>query len=118
MQLLKQKAAIGRQLAGVSAKAPKLQYDGQDRCVCICFWTTKRSIYMRSDIAAKDPYYILGVTRDEKMSVIKAKYFELAKKHHPDHNPDDEQSREMFMRIQEAYRMIQIERDPDLKLKF
>lgn len=80
--------------------------------------TPARTIYIRGRDANKDPYYVLGVTKEEKMSVIKEKYFELAKKYHPDMNPDDEKAEELFLRVQEAYRMIQIERDPELKLKY
>ena len=52
-----------------------------------------RSIYISSRDAQKDPYYVLGISKEAKMSEIKLKYFELAKKYHPDLNPDDENSR-------------------------
>ena len=47
--------------------------------------------------ANKDPYFILGVSKEDKMSTIKKKYFHLAKKYHPDVNPDNEKAAEVFL---------------------
>ena len=37
-----------------------------------------------------DPYYVLGVDREAKLPEIKKHYFLLAKKYHPDLNPNNE----------------------------
>ena len=65
-----------------------------------------------------DPYFILGVEKEAEMKSIKKAYFELAKKHHPDMNPNDEAASKQFQQIQEAYRYIQLERNPLLKEKY
>lgn len=37
---------------------------------------------------------------------IKASYFKLAKKYHPDLNPDDERARHKFEQVQKAYEIL------------
>ncbi|EIN13631.1 hypothetical protein PUNSTDRAFT_41143 [Punctularia strigosozonata HHB-11173 SS5] len=50
----------------------------------------------------KDPYEVLGVKRDATAADIKKTYFSLARKYHPDTNPD-KNAREKFQEIQDAY---------------
>ena len=47
----------------------------------------------------RDPYTLLGVTRDTPLKEVKKKYFHMAKKYHPDMNPDDEKAKAMFLKI-------------------
>ena len=54
----------------------------------------------------KDYYDILGVDEDASASDIKKAYRTLARKHHPDRNPDDSEAEERFKEIQEAYAVL------------
>lgn len=54
----------------------------------------------------KDYYDILGVDEDASSSEIKKAYRSLARKHHPDRNPDDANAEERFKEIQEAYSVL------------
>ncbi|KAL0578028.1 Chitinase 2 [Marasmius crinis-equi] len=55
--------------------------------------------------APKDPYEVLGVKRDASAAEIKKTYFGLARKYHPDTNPD-KNAREKFQEIQDAYDVL------------
>ena len=50
----------------------------------------------------KDYYKTLGVEKDAAKADIKKAYKKLAKKHHPDLNPDDAEASEKFKEINEA----------------
>ena len=54
----------------------------------------------------KDYYDILGVDEDASASDIKKAYRTLARKHHPDRNPDDAEAEDRFKEIQEAYAVL------------
>lgn len=54
----------------------------------------------------KDYYKILGVERKASEEEIRKAYRELAKKHHPDRNPDNKQAEERFKEINEAYQVL------------
>lgn len=56
--------------------------------------------------AAKDYYKILGVSRNASKEEIKKAYRELARKYHPDMNPNDKSSEDKFKEIQEAYEVL------------
>jgi molecular chaperone DnaJ/curved DNA-binding protein len=54
----------------------------------------------------KDLYEILGVDEDASKDEIKKAYRTLARKHHPDRNPDDPNAEEKFKEIQKAYSIL------------
>src|SRR5438093_10007070 len=54
----------------------------------------------------RDYYEILGVPRDAKEGDIKKSYRKLARKYHPDLNPQNKQAEEKFKEIQEAYEVL------------
>ncbi|MFP4228610.1 MAG: DnaJ C-terminal domain-containing protein [Salinivenus sp.] len=53
-----------------------------------------------------DLYDILGVDEDASKKEIKKAYRDLARKHHPDRNPDDPNAEEQFKRVQKAYAIL------------
>jgi len=61
----------------------------------------------------KDPYSILGVSRDVSDEELKKQYRLLCRKYHPDVNQGNPQAEEMFKEVQQAYQQIMDERkDP------
>jgi len=57
-------------------------------------------------MASKDYYSILGVKRDASEPEIKRAYRRLARKYHPDVNPDDRSAEAKFKEINEAYEVL------------
>jgi len=55
---------------------------------------------------AKDYYQILGVNRKAEEKDIKSAYRKLARKHHPDVNPNDKGAEARFKEISEAYDVL------------
>jgi molecular chaperone DnaJ len=54
----------------------------------------------------QDLYEVLGVSPTATAAEIKAAYRKLARKHHPDVNPEDKKSEERFKEINQAYNVL------------
>ena len=63
----------------------------------------------------KDPYETLGVQRTDNEAAIRAAYRKLAKKHHPDVNPDKPDAAARFGEISAAYDLLS---DKDKRARF
>src|SRR3954447_21115643 len=63
----------------------------------------------------RDYYTVLGVPRNATDKDIKTAYRKLARKHHPDVNPGDKKSEDLFKEIGEAYAVLS---DPDKRKKY
>lgn len=57
-------------------------------------------------MAKRDYYEVLGVERGSSEADLKKAYRRLAMKHHPDRNPDNKESEEMFKEANEAYECL------------
>lgn len=53
-----------------------------------------------------DPYEVLGVAKNASAKDIKAAFRKLAKKYHPDQNPDDPKAKENFAAANQAYEIL------------
>lgn len=54
----------------------------------------------------RDPYEVLGVARNASPKDIKSAYRKLAKKHHPDQNPNDPKAKDRFAAANQAYEIV------------
>ena len=63
----------------------------------------------------KDPYEVLGVTKNATNDEIKREYRKLAKKYHPDLNPDDKEAEHNFKEATLAYEILS---DPEKKQQY
>ncbi|MDW6020886.1 J domain-containing protein [Mesorhizobium sp. BAC0120] len=54
----------------------------------------------------QNPYDALGVPKNASAKDIKAAFRKLAKKHHPDQNPDDPKAKERFAEVNQAYEIV------------
>jgi DnaJ-class molecular chaperone len=64
---------------------------------------------------ANDYYQVLGVERTATADEISKAYRKLARKHHPDLNPDDKNAKKRFQEIQTAYDCLN---DPEKRQKY
>lgn len=63
----------------------------------------------------QDYYEVLGVSKSSSESEIKSAYRKLAKKYHPDLNPDNKEAEQKFKEISEAYDVLS---DPTKKANY
>jgi DnaJ-class molecular chaperone len=54
----------------------------------------------------RDPYEVLGVAKNASAKDIKSAYRKLAKKHHPDQNPNDSKAKDRFAQANQAYEIL------------
>jgi DnaJ-class molecular chaperone len=55
---------------------------------------------------AKDYYAVLGISRDASDAEVRKAYFDLARKYHPDRNPNDPKAQERFKEVQQAFDVL------------
>jgi len=67
------------------------------------------------EMAHKDYYQILGVSRNASEKEIKQAYRRLARKHHPDLNPNDKSAEAKFKEINAAYEVLS---NPEKRKKY
>lgn len=63
----------------------------------------------------RDPYEVLGVSRDSDAEAVKRAFRQQAMRYHPDRNPGDEQAEERFKELSEAYAVL---RDPEARARY
>jgi curved DNA-binding protein len=63
----------------------------------------------------KDYYEVLGVSRDASQEEISKAFKKLARKYHPDLNPNDKEAENKFKEINEAYEVL---KDPDKRKRY
>ena len=64
---------------------------------------------------ADDLYKVLGVSKKASDEEIKKAYRKLARKYHPDRNPDDPKAEEKFKEVQGAYDTLS---DPEKRKEY
>src|SRR5213592_1217068 len=62
-----------------------------------------------------DYYKILGLDKNATAEDIKKAYRKLARKHHPDLNPNDKEAHKRFQQINEAHEVLS---DPEKRKKY
>jgi molecular chaperone DnaJ len=66
-------------------------------------------------MSKRDYYEVLGVARDASEADLKKAYRRVAMKHHPDRNPDNKESEELFKEANEAFEVLS---DPDKRARY
>ena len=81
-------------IAGATKSCGRLEYG----------WRSERAARMA--VKFKDYYEVLGVPRTASEDEIRKTYRKLARKYHPDVNPNDKSAEEKFKEINEAYEVL------------
>jgi molecular chaperone DnaJ len=58
----------------------------------------------------KDPYKLLGLSREASQDDIRKAHRKLVRKYHPDANPEDPRAEERFKEVQRAYEVLSDEK--------
>lgn len=66
-------------------------------------------------LSKRDYYDVLNISKDATEDEIKRAYRKMAKKYHPDLNPDDEEAEQRLKEINEAYEVLS---DPEKKARY
>jgi molecular chaperone DnaJ len=66
-------------------------------------------------MSKRDYYEVLGVGRDASEAELKKAYRRVAMKHHPDRNPDNKESEDLFKEANEAFEILS---DPEKKARY
>lgn len=66
-------------------------------------------------MSIKDPYQVLGVSKNASADEIKSAFRKLARKYHPDVNPGNAEAEEKFKEVQQAYEILS---DADKRARF
>jgi len=57
-------------------------------------------------MAEEDYYSVLGVARNASQAEIQKAYRDLARKYHPDMNPNDKTAKKKFQKVQAAFDVL------------
>ena len=68
--------------------------------------TAARGFHSSTPLLKEDYYDVLGLKKGAEKQEIKKAYFKLAKKYHPDANPDDDKAADTFAVLSEAYEVL------------
>lgn len=66
-------------------------------------------------LSKRDYYDVLNISKDATDDEIKSAYRRMAKKYHPDLNPDDEEAEQRLKEINEAYEVLS---DPEKRARY